>query len=54
MQDFTRGINENKKETQILRSECATLEHLSVEQINDLIKQVFEDITNLERDFRKI
>lgn len=54
MNEFTRGLNENKKDTQILRSECATLEHHMTEDINDMLKQVFEDIANLERDFRKI
>ena len=34
--------------------ECATLEHQITEDLNDILKQVFEDITNLERDFRKI
>jgi len=51
--EFNRGLNENKKDTQILRSECATLEHHMTEDINDMLKQVFEDISNLERDFRK-
>ena len=54
MNDFAKGMNENKRETQILRSECATLEHQITEDLNDILKQVFEDITNLERDFRKI
>lgn len=53
MNDFTRSLNENKKDTQILRSECATLEHHMTEDINDMLKHVFEDISNLERDFRK-
>ena len=54
MNDFTHGINENKKETQLLRSECATLEHHITEGLNEILKQVFEDITNLERDFKKV
>ena len=54
MNEFTHGINENKKETQLLRSECATLEHQITEGMNEILKQVFEDITNLERDFRKV
>ncbi|TNV83904.1 hypothetical protein FGO68_gene2046 [Halteria grandinella] len=53
MNEFNRGLNDNKKDTQILRSECATLEHHMTEDINDMLKQVFEDISNLERDFRK-
>lgn len=52
--EFTKNLNENKKDTQILRSECATLEHQSTEAINDMLKHVFEDISNLERDFRKL
>lgn len=53
MNEFNHGLNDNKKDTQILRSECATLEHHMTEEINDMLKQVFEDISNLERDFRK-
>lgn len=54
MNEFTKALNENKKETQILRSECATLEHQQTETVNDILKQIFEDIANMERDFRKL
>ena len=51
---LTHDLNENKREGQLLRSECASLEHQMTEDLNDLLKGVFEDITNLERDFRKL
>ncbi len=51
---LTHDLNENKREGQILRSECANLEHQMTEGLNDLLKAVFEDISNLEKDFRKI
>ncbi len=51
---LTHDLNENKREGQLLRSECANLEHQMTEGLNDLLKTVFEDITNLERDFRKL
>ena len=47
-------MNENKKDSQLLRSECATLEHQSTECLNDILKEILEDINNLEKDFRKL
>lgn len=38
----------------MLRSECATLEHHATETTNDILKEIIEDISNLERDFQKI
>ena len=31
-------LNDNKKDSQLLRSECATLEHQSTECFNDILK----------------
>lgn len=39
---------------QLLRSECATLEHHATETTNDILKEVIEDIANLEKDFLKL
>ena len=36
---------------QLLRSECATLEHHATETTNDILKEVIEDIANLEKEF---
>jgi hypothetical protein len=47
-------LNENKKEVQLLRSECATLEHHATETTNDILKEVIEDIANLEKDYLKL
>ena len=38
---------------QLLRSECATLEHHATETTNDILKEVIEDIANLEKDYLK-
>ena len=38
----------------MLRSECATLEHHATETTNDILKEVIEDIANLEKDFLKV
>ena len=37
-----------------MRSECATLEHHATETTNDILKEVIEDIANLEKDFLKL
>ena len=47
-------MNDNKKEAQLLRSECATFEHKLTENTNDILKEILEDVTNLEKDFRKL
>ena len=39
---------------QLLRSECATLEHHATETTNDILKEIIEDISNLEKDFQKL
>ena len=39
---------------QLLRSELATFEHHAIESTNDTLKEIFEDLINLERDFRKM
>ena len=38
----------------MLRSECATLEHHATETTNDILKEVIEDIANLEKDYLKL
>jgi len=37
-----------------LRSDLATLEHKITEAGNDAMKEILEDIANLEKDFRKL
>jgi predicted nucleic acid-binding Zn-ribbon protein len=44
----------NKKEMQVLRSECATLEVKNKEITNEVLKEILEDIANLDKDFRKL
>jgi hypothetical protein len=38
----------------MLRSEFATLEHKENEMNNDVLKEILEDLANLEKDFKKI
>ena len=52
--ESTKMLNDNKKEVQLLRSECATLEHHATETTNDILKEIIEDISNLEKDFYKL
>ena len=52
--EFTKDLNENKKESQLLRSELATFEHQATELNNETLKAIMEDIMNLESDFRKL
>jgi hypothetical protein len=47
-------LNDNRKEVQLLRSECATLEHHATETTNDILKEIIEDIANLEKDYLKL
>ena len=37
-----------------MRSECATLEHHATETTNDILKEIIEDINNLNSDFQKL
>jgi predicted nuclease with TOPRIM domain len=52
--DITKNLNDSKKESQLLRSELATLEHKATETNNDTLKEIIESISNLEKDFRKM
>ena len=47
-------MNEEKKETAILKSELASLEHLQQETNNDVFKQIMEDIADLQKDYLKL
>ena len=37
-----------------MRSECATLEHHATETTNDILREIIEDIGNLNNDFLKL
>ena len=39
---------------QLVRSECATLEHHATETTNDILKEIISDIANLEKDYLKL
>ena len=47
-------MNGNIKASQLLRSELQTVEHKVTEMNNDIIKELLEDISNYEKDFRKL
>ena len=53
MGDAKKGLAENKKEVQILRSEFVTLEHKQKEITNEMLKEMLEDIAHIEKDFKK-
>ena len=38
----------------MLRSELATLEHKQSESNNEGLKEILEDVCNLEKDFKKL
>ena len=52
--DGKMDLNNNKKEMQVLRSECATLEAKNKETTNEILKEILEDIANLDKDFKKL
>jgi ribosomal protein L18E len=54
IKETNKGLNDNKKDCQMLRSECATLEHNATENCNDILKEILEDISNFEKDYRKL
>eukprot|EP00344_Euplotes_crassus_P003606 CAMPEP_0197003634 /NCGR_PEP_ID=MMETSP1380-20130617/10249_1 /TAXON_ID=5936 /ORGANISM="Euplotes crassus, Strain CT5" /LENGTH=118 /DNA_ID=CAMNT_0042422197 /DNA_START=60 /DNA_END=416 /DNA_ORIENTATION=+ len=54
IQDGKTELNNNKKEMQVLRSECATLEAKNKETTNEILKEILEDIANLDKDFKKL
>ena len=54
LESISKGQNENKKEVQLLRSEFATVEHKTTEATNDILKEILEDIGNLEKDYKKL
>ena len=37
-----------------MRSELATFEHKATEVTNDTLKEILEDIANIERDFKML
>ena len=49
-----KSLNENKKQVSLVRSEYATLEHHATEATNDVLREIIEDISNLEKDFLKV
>ncbi len=54
LKEVIKFLTDNKKDSQLLRSECATLEHQSTECLNDILKEILEDINILEKDFHKL
>ena len=49
-----RDLNESKKNGQILRSENQGLEHKTKERCNDITKSVMDDLTNFEKEFKRV
>ena len=53
LKEMKRDLNENKKEGQILRSDCYQMEHRSKEFCNELLKEELLEIGELEKDLKK-
>ena len=49
-----KGLSENRKESQVLKSEFTQLELANRERTNEIVKELSEDISHLEKDFRKL
>ena len=54
MRASRKGLSENRKESQVLKSELAQLENANKERTNEIVKELSEDIVHLEKDFRKL
>lgn len=52
--DLKTDLNNNKKNGQILNSECRTLEHKTKEKCNEITKCIMDDLYNFEKDFARI
>ena len=54
MSDSKRGLNDNRKETQVIASELSSMDIKHRENTNEILKEIMEDVLNLEKDFRKL
>ena len=54
MASSRKGLSENRKESQVLKSEFTQLELANRERTNEIVKELSEDILHLEKDFRKL
>ena len=53
MSEIKSNLQENKKNAQILRSENISLEHTAKQKFNELIKNIMDSLSNLEKDFKR-
>ena len=54
IKECNNDLNNSKKEIQNLRSEFSTIEHRLIEQNNETMKELLEDLGNLEKDLKKL
>ena len=54
MAELRRDLGESKKNGQLMRSENQGLEHKTKEKCNDLTKSILDDLTNIEKEFRRV
>jgi hypothetical protein len=52
--ELKKDINENKKNGLILKSENESLNHRVKEKCNEITKLIIDDLSNLDKDFRRI
>ena len=54
MSDSKHRLNDNRKETQVIASELSSMDIKHRENTNEILKEIMEDVLNLEKDFRKL
>ena len=52
--ELKKDISENKKNGLILKSENESLNHRVKEKCNEITKLIIDDLSNLDKDFRRI
>ena len=54
MKDIFKAMHANRKEQQVLRTECTQLEHVNNEDCNDITAKLLDELDRLGREFKKI
>lgn len=52
--ELKRNLNDNRKSSEILRSEHQSLEHKTKEKCNEIVKLIMDDLNNFDKDLRRI
>ena len=54
MAELKKDLNENRKNAQQLRTDINGLEHRTKERFEDLTKLITDDLTNLDKDLKRV